>query len=269
MPAAGERPLRNLPSPIDRLGEIVPRLRAGRPAVFLDYDGTLTPIVRRPSEAALDEAARAAVLDLATHCPVGVISGRDLADVRKMVGIDGISYAGGHGFDILAADGTRHRRAEEYAGALGGAAAELESALRTVPGAWIERKRFAVAVHVREVEDDLVPFVEGVTHAVAEQHPELRQTGGKRVFELRPAVPWDKGKALLELLELLGLGGADVVPVYVGDDETDEDAFVAIRTSGIGVVVRGEGDDRPTAAHYALASPAEVRVFLEALAAAL
>jgi trehalose-phosphatase len=261
------RALRGLPSAMEHLGEIVDALRIGRPAVFLDYDGTLTPIVRRPDEAVMDEATRRAIRALATRCPVGVISGRDLGDVRRMVGIEGISYAGGHGFDILAADGTRHRRAEEYGTPLRSAAAELESALVGVPGAWIERKRFAIAVHVREVEDRLVPFVEGATHAVAGRHPELRQTGGKRVFELRPAVPWDKGKALLSLLQLLGLGGTDVVPVYLGDDETDEDAFLAIAGLGIGIVVRGEGDDRSTAARYALASPDEVRGFLEAVAA--
>jgi trehalose-phosphatase len=66
--------------------------------------------------------------------------------------------------------------------------------------------------------------------------------------------------------ELLGLEGRDVVPVYVGDDETDEDAFREVRADGIGVIVRGEGDDRPTLARFSLADPGEVQAFLERLA---
>jgi trehalose-phosphatase len=101
---------------------------------------------------------------------------------------------------------------------------------------------------------------------VASAHPELRKTGGKKIFELRPGIPWDKGKALLFLLDVLGLDREDVLPIYVGDDETDEDAFDAIRERGLGVVVRGEDDDRPTAAHLALEDPAQARAFLEELA---
>ena len=261
--------LRRLPSALDRLDEIVSLLRAGRPAVFLDYDGTLTPIVRHPSEAVIDEDTRRAVRELAEACPVAMISGRDLDDVREMVAVDGISYAGSHGFDILASDGSRHRRGSEYTEPLAAAATELEAAVRDVPGAWVERKRFAVTVHVREVEDRLTPQVEAAVRSVAERHATLRQTGGKRILELRPAIDWDKGKALLSLLEVLGLAGEDIVPVYLGDDETDEDAFAAIQERGVGVVVRGEGDDRPTSARYALSSPDEVRRFLAALAAAI
>jgi trehalose-phosphatase len=85
------------------------------------------------------------------------------------------------------------------------------------------------------------------------------------VFELRPDVEWDKGRALLRLLSVLGLDRQDVVPVYVGDDMTDEDAFVVVREQGLGVVVRGEGDDRPTSATYSLARPEDIGAFLEEL----
>jgi trehalose 6-phosphate phosphatase len=87
------------------------------------------------------------------------------------------------------------------------------------------------------------------------------------VFELRPSIQWDKGKALLSLIDMLGLGDADVVPVYVGDDETDEDAFRAIRDRGIGIVVGDAEDERPTAATYRIGTPDEVRHLLDGLGA--
>jgi alpha,alpha-trehalase len=140
--------------------------------------------------------------------------------------------------------------------------------LAAVPGARIERKTFAIAVHVRQVSEELVPHVEAAVAEVAAADPRLRRTGGKKVFEIRPAVAWDKGKALVWLLDVLGLG-PDVLPVYIGDDETDEDAFRAVRERGLGVVVRGEGDDRPTLARYALRDTEEARAFVELLIDAL
>jgi alpha,alpha-trehalase len=138
--------------------------------------------------------------------------------------------------------------------------------VETVPGAHLERKRFALAAHFRQTPQDRVGELEEAVRRVAGNHPGLRVTGGKKIFELRPALAWDKGKALLFLLESLGLDRPDVVPLYIGDDETDEDAFGAIRDRGMGLVVRGEDDERTTAAHYVLDDADEVRTFLETLA---
>jgi trehalose 6-phosphate phosphatase len=263
---AAARQVVDLPIALDRPGELGELLRGRRPALFLDYDGTLTPIVDRPEDALLAPATRAVIEDLATRCPVAVVSGRDLADVRALVGIDGIVYAGSHGFDILGADGSSQQRGREFLPDLDAAERELRPRLADVPGAKVERKAFALAAHYRLVEPALAPAVEAAVAEVAAAFPRLRRTGGKKVFELRPAVEWDKGKALLWLLEVLGLDGPEHLPVYVGDDETDEDAFEAIADRGLGVVVRGEGDDRTTAARYALRDPAEARGFLELLA---
>jgi trehalose 6-phosphate phosphatase len=87
-------------------------------------------------------------------------------------------------------------------------------------------------------------------------------TGGKRVLELRPAIAWDKGRAVRWLLEIVAPAGEAFAPVYVGDDLTDEDAFAAVRDDGVGIVVRGETDDRPTLASFALAGPVEVPTLL-------
>ena len=260
--------VRDLPSALERADEIRTLLSGRRVAVFLDYDGTLTPIVERPEDALLPAETRAAIERLAALAPVAIVSGRDLADVRRLIGIEGITYAGSHGFDVVLPDGSAHQRGTEFLPALEAAERDLRARLASVPGAQIEAKRFAIAVHVRRVREELVRDVEAAVAGVAAADPRLRRTGGKKVFEIRPAVAWDKGKALLWLLDVLELG-PDVLPVYVGDDETDEDAFRAVRDRGIGVVVRGEGDDRPTLARYTLRDTEEARAFVELLIDAL
>ncbi len=258
------RSIRDLPRALDALGTISRRLEDMEPAVFLDYDGTLTPIVDDPARATLPEQTRLVLARLAERAPVAVLSGRDLADVQAMVQLPGIWYAGSHGFDIAGPGGERYERAGEYLPALDAAELALEGRVAQIAGARIERKRYAVAVHFRKVPPDRIPEVEGAVRVVAAGRPELRVTGGKKIFELRPALDWDKGTALLWLLDLVARGQA-VVPIYVGDDETDEDAFRAVAGRGLGMVVHGEDDDRDTVAEFAFADPDEVRVFLEAV----
>ena len=258
----------DLPDALSRREEIRRRLDGVTLAVFLDYDGTLTPIVERPEDARLPEAVRSAVERLASRCQVAIISGRDLDDVRRMVGIDGIFYAGSHGFDCAGPGGFAEQHAVEFVPELDRAAVELASLLSTTPNVRLERKRFAIAVHVRQVDERRVPEVEAAVDRIAFAHERLRKTVGKKVLELRPRVDWDKGRALRRLMKMLGLDRDDIVPVYVGDDLTDEDAFDVIRDRGLGVVVQGEAGDRLTSARYSLASPAMIGAFLEELASA-
>ena len=183
-------------------------------------------------------------------------------------GSTGSRTRGATGSTSSCPDGSAHQRGTEFLPALDAAERDLRADWPRVPGARVERKTFAIAVHVRQVREELVPDVEAAVAGVAAADPRLRRTGGKKVFEIRPAVAWDKGRALLWLLDVLGLG-PDVLPVYVGDDETDEDAFRAVREQGLGVVVRGEGDDRSTLARYALRDTEEACAFLELLIDAL
>lgn len=271
--------VRDLPPALDAVEEIASRLAAGRPSVFLDYDGTLAPITLDPTDTVLPTASRSAVERLSSICPVAVVSGRDLDDVRRRVEIEGLHYAGSHGFDVVEPEGRRHRKAEEFLPDLVRAAGALEKDLDEIPGAFVERKGFAIAVHFRQLEDpDHASAVEDVVDGVASGEPRLRKTSGKKIFELRPDVDWHKGHAVRMVLEMLEQAvaararmppDAPLVPLYVGDDLTDEDAFAAIGSTGVGVVVRGEDDDRETAAQYALGDPTEVETFLVRLADAL
>jgi trehalose-phosphatase len=254
-----------LPGALEHLRELEGRVAGRRPAVFLDYDGTLTAIVPDPARARLPDRTRVAIRRLAAVAPVAIVSGRDLEDVRRLVALEGLWYAGSHGFEILGPDGSRHERAPGTLPVLDKVEAALGEAIGSVSGARVERKRFAIAVHVRNVVEAQVPAVDAAVAAVAAVHPDLRRTGGKKVFELRPNLDWDKGRAVGWLLEELGLERPDIVPIYVGDDETDEDAFRALAGKGIGIVVRGEGDHRPTAAALALESPDDVPRLLDAI----
>jgi trehalose-phosphatase len=233
-------------------------------AVFLDYDGTLTAIVSDPKEALLSDSMRQTLRTLATQAPVAILSGRELEDVRKRVAIDGIVYAGSHGFDIAGPRRLRRQEATKFLPALDAAEKELREKLAGIAGALIERKRFSIAAHYRKVNESDFPILERVVSEVAEQHRELRRMEGKKVYELLPCTDWDKGKAVLWLLENLGLEHGKVRPIYIGDDRTDEDAFRALGQCGAGILVSEQ--PRPTAASYSLKDPTEVERFLREVA---
>jgi len=255
---------KGLPSALDRANEIYGHLAGRTLAVFLDYDGTLTPIVRRPQDADLSQSTRKVVRKLSRRCPLAIVSGRDLQDVRERVGIDGLYYAGSHGFDIVGPGGERreHPEAVPLLPEIDRAEEALRKQLSGVDGCRVERKKFAVAVHYREVAVEDVPAVEKVVKAIHAKRSGLRLSGGKKIFELQPDVKWHKGRAVRWLLEdALKMDCSTVMPIYIGDDVTDEDAFQELRNDGIGIRVDDTGAD-DSAARYQLRNPQEVRQFL-------
>ncbi|WP_338243769.1 trehalose-phosphatase [Aurantiacibacter hainanensis] len=258
----------DLPDAGKHFAEIARELEGRSPAVFLDYDGTLTPIVDSPELAVLDDDIRSTIRRLAGLCTVAIISGRDRADVARLVGLDELIYAGSHGFDIGGPGGLekQHERAKEFLTPLDRAEARLSNALASIKGAIVERKRFAIAVHYRLVDPARAADVEAAVDrtvadgAIEDAGPMLRKTGGKKVFEIRPDVAWDKGRAVLWLLETLDLDRPDILPIYIGDDETDEDAFRALRDRGLGIMV---GDvPQNSAAKCVLGAPTDVAELL-------
>jgi alpha,alpha-trehalase len=263
----GDRRISALPDALQSYAQIAVAVAARRPAVFLDFDGTLAAIVDEPDCATLWSGVAEALKALASQCDVAVLSGRDLADLAPRIGLSGFWCAGSHGFDTTAPDGSRHHHesAEAVVGLLERVASELRERFASLEGVLVEHKRYAVAVHYRMAGAESVREVTATVHNVG-QRTGLRVTTGRKLIELRPKVAWNKGKALRWIVHSIA-GSDPVLPIYIGDGLSDEDAFDAVRRDGIGIVVRQREDgDRPSSARFALDGPVAVRQFVERLA---
>jgi alpha,alpha-trehalase len=264
---SGDRPISMLPDALQSYTQIAVAVAARRPVVLLDFDGTLSEIVDEPDSAWLVEGAADALKALAAQCDVAVLSGRDVADLVPRVGLPGIWYAGSHGFETIAPDGSKHyhESAEAVVGVLEDVAAELRGRFALLDGVFVEHKRYTVAIHYRNAVPESVREVTATVHIVG-QRTGLRITSGRRLIELRPNIGWDKGKALKWIVDRIS-GTDPVLPIYIGDDLSDEDTFDAVRYDGIGIVVRHREDgDRPSNARFALGGAVRVCNFITRLA---
>ena len=238
--------------------------------LFLDYDGTLAPIVRDPAKAVLSFRMRRRLeaLSKAPQCRIAVISGRALEDIRRRVGIAGITYGGNHGLEVEGPEGNfRYPVPEEAQRALDAVRRAVKRELSTIPVTFLEEKGMSLTVHLRKVKrGDLLIAAQALSEATRpyRMRGEIVVRPGKEAIEIRPSVEWDKGKTVLWLLEKSTVaGGEPPWPLCVGDDRTDEDAFREIRERGVTVYVGAPGK---TDARYYLRNVGEVEAFLGRLA---
>ncbi|MBI2104429.1 MAG: trehalose-phosphatase [Candidatus Omnitrophica bacterium] len=218
------------------------RMGGGAWLVLMDYDGTLTPIRPTPAEARLGAGMREAVsaLSRARGITVGIVSGRSLEAVRRLVGLRGVVYAGNHGLE-LQGPGLRfvHPGARRSIPLLRRIARQLSRALAGIPGALVESKRLSLSIHWRRVPAAHAAAFHrrvGAVLAPWAARRAVRVTRGKRVVEVRPPVSWDKGAVVDWLAKRHRCRDGRLL--YLGDDRTDEDAFRAVnRRSGIAVFV--------------------------------
>jgi trehalose 6-phosphate phosphatase len=257
-------PAAHLPDALESLDVVLGNsMSQHTPCLFLDYDGTLTDIADRPEQAVLQPSVRALLGELSAWIPVAIVSGRDRESLERLVGLPQLAYAGSHGFDIRGPDGLwQHPDAVTACAVLDKAQRQLQQAIGEIPGVLVERKRFAIAVHYRLVSAEEVDRVRmAAANTVRHSATSLRLTCGKCVVELRPSLEWSKGDAVRWLCERLA---ADVIPLYLGDDETDEDAFRVMPSLGGWGIRVGDGKVGTYASHR-LATPAAVEKFLESL----
>lgn len=251
-----------------RLNKLKGSLKGKFIFLFLDYDGTLTPIVQSPDKAIIPVKTLDALKGLSKnpHCKVAIISGRALKDIKNKIGLERIIYAGNHGLEI---DGPKLRfkapLSMGYMAILKKIRCILKEKLSKIKGVIIEDKGLALSVHYRLVNiKDVQPvktiFHETATHYVISNKIKIRP--GKRVLEIGPSLEWDKGKVVLWLLTRLKfvLGKEPYFPIYIGDDATDEDAFRTLKNKGLTVFV---GDPGNSHAKYYLRNTQEVAEFLK------
>jgi len=235
--------------------------------LLLDYDGTLTPIVEIPGKAIIQRDTKELLQKLSgsPYCKIGIISGRMLEDIKNIVGIQGIIYAGNHGLEI---EGPKikfeSRVSPRVKSIIRNIAADMQKRLSGIKGTLIENKGLTLSIHYRLVGREDMPAFEEVISEVTNPYvvrDEIKVDSGKKVYEIKPPAKWGKGKVALWFLarQQFISGEKDVLPVYIGDDITDEDAFKALKRKGLTVFVGEPGSSK---ADYYLKNTEEVTKFL-------
>lgn len=263
--------LKNKPGGMEHLFKALDRfggnLAREEVILFLDYDGTLTPIVKTPPEAVLSKRARSALgkLSATPGLTIAVISGRSLKDVKKLVGLRRIIYVGNHGLEV---EGPRikyecfiprsirlimRRLCEEF-----------NDRLSALKGVFVEDKGLTLSVHYRLADSGNARAARKIVSEIVRPYlkrRKVRLNSGKKVVEIKPAGIHNKGKAVLWLLarQISLTESGRVFPVYMGDDTTDEDAFKALGAKGLTVFV---GGPKFSYAKYYLRGTSEAITFL-------
>ncbi|MDH4270172.1 MAG: trehalose-phosphatase [Dehalococcoidia bacterium] len=245
--------------------------------LFLDYDGTLTPIVTRPEMAVLSSRTRRILKKISRHSlfKLAVISGRGLTEIKTLLGLENIAYAGNHGLEIecppcycqgRSPEETTftHPIAKEFQPRLERLEQRLRKRLAGIDGVFIQNKGLSLSIHYRLARQTELRRIQRLSlEAVGygQAGDKLQVTEGKEVLEVRPPVKWDKGKAIEWLMEMYRTPGS--LPIFAGDDVTDEDGFEVLhKVGGISVLV---GEDKASSAHYYLESPEQLHRWLEKL----
>lgn len=236
--------------------------------LFLDYDGTLAPIEDSPEKALLPKTTKKVLEEFTQdpRCRVSIVSGRALSDIKKLIGLEKIAYVGNHGLEIDAPkldfkgfNLSRTREILEYF------KWEINKELIFFKGAFLEDKGFSLSVHYRQLNEDQTEVFKVLLNEITRPfllRQEIRMGLGKKVFEIKPPIDWDKGKAVLWLRDEYKrhFNMENISSIYIGDDATDEDAFKALKNKGITIKVGAEGNSE---AAYFLKQQKEVIALLK------
>lgn len=220
---------------------------------MLDFDGTLAPIVPNPPDARIPGETLSALRSLRACAGVemAIVSGRSASDARGLAGLGGITYFGSHGRERIDPEGRLAKVEGSGREAIQSVCERLSAELGGVPGFVVENKGVSAAAHYRNVDardrDRVAPAVLAAVAASGR----LEVSPGKMVYDITPADGVDKGSAAMALLSEFG-----GVPLYFGDDTTDENAFRTLPSSAVTVYV-GPADNQ-SRARFRVSDPAEV-----------
>ncbi len=244
--------------------KIFDQLKSRKPAFFLDYDGTLTPIVAKPDQAIISDEMKKVLKKLAERFTVAVVTGRDKENVEELVGLDELIYAGSHGYIITGPNGLymEHPDSKEIIPTLDKIEKEITGILQEkTQGTQIDRKKYAIGIHYRNARPEDEETVKNTVEQMINKYKGYKAGAGKKILEIKPDKDWHKGKAVEWILKALKLNKEEVIPVFIGDDITDEDGFRQIKEDGIGILVGGHG--QKTDAQYSLKNVFQVKEFFK------
>lgn len=282
------RPLKYPPYLFTHLEAILRRCRRSHQVfLFLDFDGTLAPIAPHPDRAVLSRGNRSLLKSISTlpRVRLAVISGRSLSDLEGKTRLPGVLQAGNHGLEIRFHSREKpwvHPGARRFRKRIDHLASELNRALTRYPGGYLEHKGFTLSLHYRMLKPTAAAEFLRTARAVLAPHltrQSLHVHRGKKVIEVYPPIRWDKGKAVLYIKNRWGRvkkngrrPPARYFSIYIGDDQTDEDAFLAlggrdrgsgpVRSPGSSIGIR-VGKTMKTRADYYVRDAGEVAVFLK------
>ncbi|XP_047337936.1 probable trehalose-phosphate phosphatase F [Impatiens glandulifera] len=270
------------PPALNSFQHIMDQAGSKKVVIFLDYDGTLSPIVDDPDRAFISDNMRNAVRNVAKYFLTAIISGRRRDKVHDLVGLSELYYAGSHGMDIMvpvndklpAEESTNQQGREvnlfqparEFIPMIDEVFRTFVTNTKSIKGAKVENHKFCASIHYRNVDEKSWQVMAQCVYDILKEYPRLRLTHGRKVLEVRPAISWDKGKAVEFMLESLGCSQTDdVLALYIGDDKTDEDAFKILRERNLGYGILVSPNPKESSASFSLKDPSEVEQFLESL----
>lgn len=240
---------------------------AARLWLFLDYDGTLAEFAATPDTINPDHKLVELIRTLVQNqnYRLAIVSGRRLAHIRTLLPVKGLWLAGTYGIELLTPEGQIiHRQSyEAVRSKIEEFKPEWESLLSARSDIYLEDKGWALAIHAKDAADQLAGGILTTARKLArrfvEANPSFRILGGHRFLEICPAEA-NKGIAIQYLLEKDPFEIS--LPVYIGDDDKDEEAFAAINTAG-GVSIVVAPQSRQSNAHCRIENPGAVRAWLK------
>lgn len=221
--------------------------------LFLDYDGTLTPLKPNPKEAILPYETYCILKQISDYTGIhlAVISGRSLKDVMGMVDIKNCIYAGNHGLEIKG-PGINYRNPAliRFIPILRQVKNEMTKKLALIKGVFVEDKNLTFSIHYRLAKSEDTAIVKDIANEVVERFEnkdKLDLSYGKKVIDIKPSVKWNKGNAVIWILQKLKVNND--YPIYIGDDTTDEDAFGVLAGKGLTIFI-GRPSKKSSAKYY-------------------
>ncbi len=235
-------------------GGIEKGLRTAYLFLFLDCDGTLAPIADTPDKARIPQKTKEALIAL-SRCAklrLAIISGRSLSDIKAVVGLDGVIYAGSHGLEAEGPGVSHQWKIDQSAkDILARIRTRLTDECAALPGVFVEDKGLSLCLHYRmaDIDEEKIRAVFDRITGPYKESGKITVIYGKKAMEVKPSGGLDKGGIVRWLLarERSPAREENIMAMYIGDDRTDEDAFNVLGDGGISVMV---GKDRPSSAKY-------------------